>query len=338
MQEIKLADKPTIIISKELQAQITYLHHKVGKIEWSGVLFAKKIAGDISVPNTLIYNANYIFPMDIGSSTYTEFDYSSAIMDMFDVDSEIGDYKICGMHTHHNMAAFFSGTDVKELHDNAPHHNYYISLIVNFSCEPVARIAIVATEESGSITYKGSEGIETISLPNRQIMLWLECNMEYEVDEWLETRLEELLTIKKKKDALAVKAAAPQISKTYSPGKPLYSATQTSIDYQDTVDEDIQKAKVFLGRWLTGNMSITNPTLDYILGSIKDKISEKYMRELDNRLVSTFNTLFNEMDSPYVILADCADILDGYSKKYKFVVDLADLLDSFYYREEELNG
>lgn len=39
--------------------------------------------------------------------------------------------RIGHIHSHNTMGVFFSGTDWGELEDNAPNHNYYLSLIVN---------------------------------------------------------------------------------------------------------------------------------------------------------------------------------------------------------------
>ena len=46
----------------------------------------------------------------------------------FDVRSQ---WKVGHIHSHNVMRVFFSGTDMDELHDNAPSHNFYVSLIVN---------------------------------------------------------------------------------------------------------------------------------------------------------------------------------------------------------------
>lgn len=77
------------------------------------------------------------------------------------------------------MACFFSGTDMGELHENAPNYNYYLSLIVNF--EPVtkwcAAIALILEEEQvGTVKrvgtlktttrYKGSNGLEEKFIEN----------------------------------------------------------------------------------------------------------------------------------------------------------------------------
>lgn len=65
------------------------------------------------------------------------------------------------------MNCFFSGTDSDELHDNAPNHNYYLSLIVNYQDHNswVAEVAICAEQKiegtvRRSTNYLNKDGFE----------------------------------------------------------------------------------------------------------------------------------------------------------------------------------
>lgn len=53
------------------------------------------------------------------------------------------------------MSCFFSGTDMSELHDNAPNHNYYLSLIVNYKEDTAnswcAKVAYVTEEKKEGV-------------------------------------------------------------------------------------------------------------------------------------------------------------------------------------------
>lgn len=149
--------KPTVIISNELQAQITFLHNEFGNTEWSGFLLYKVVEGDLSAPENMIINAVGIFPCDVGSSTYTEYDPVDFVLDMDDTyDFLTHGYKLGHIHTHHSMNCFFSGTDMAELHSNAPNYadSYYLSLIVNKSNSYCAKIAkIVNLEEVKTLAH-----------------------------------------------------------------------------------------------------------------------------------------------------------------------------------------
>jgi len=167
LKEKKLQGNAEVVLTDNIVDQIEFLHDKVGSVEWSGVLVYKILEGSIEDHKNLVVEVQEILPMDVGTSSYTEYTIdpkdSYTFDNLFDrvmVDPEL---KIGHIHTHHNMNCFFSGTDMSELHDNAPAHNYYLSLIVNFKdfnnwC---AKIAMVGEEShTGSIVrkFKGTDG------------------------------------------------------------------------------------------------------------------------------------------------------------------------------------
>tara|TARA_R110002012_G_scaffold59679_1_gene156280 strand:- start:1449 stop:2627 length:1179 start_codon:yes stop_codon:yes gene_type:complete len=167
LKEKKLEGNAEVVLTDNIVDQIEFLHDKVGSVEWSGVLVYKILEGSIEDHKNLVVEVQEILPMDVGTSSYTEYTIdpkdSYTFDNLFDrvmVDPEL---KIGHIHTHHNMNCFFSATDMAELHDNAPAHNYYLSLIVNFKdfnnwC---AKIAMVGEEShTGSIVrkFKGTDG------------------------------------------------------------------------------------------------------------------------------------------------------------------------------------
>lgn len=46
----QIPGNPELVVSKELLSQISYLHNKIGGIEWSGLVFYKIVSGEISDP------------------------------------------------------------------------------------------------------------------------------------------------------------------------------------------------------------------------------------------------------------------------------------------------
>ena len=135
-----------IIIGEKLQNEIMQLHEKVGNIEWSGILLYT-VDGDIDDPENLVFTAHHVYPMDAGTAGYTEYDFSEDVFDAFDCFPDAEGMKWGHIHTHHNMETFFSGTDTSELADNAPNHNYYLSLIVNHKSKFCAKVAYVVEVE-----------------------------------------------------------------------------------------------------------------------------------------------------------------------------------------------
>ena len=89
VKKIETVDIPSvgkIIISNRLKQKIDYLHNKVGKLEWSGVLFYKLVSGKISEMKDIVFEAVELYPLDIGSSALTTFEYKpDDIIEMYDV-------------------------------------------------------------------------------------------------------------------------------------------------------------------------------------------------------------------------------------------------------------
>lgn len=159
-QEVTLKDKCSLIIPANVHEQIKYLHQNVSQnTEWSGIIIYETVSGSIEDPKNWVIKIEEIIPMDVGTSGYTEYeidpadDYmSSRLLDALDAGKKMGH-----IHTHHSMNCFFSGTDMSELHDNAPNHASYLSLIVNYQ-KPSAWIAKVAI-----IGETSTKGVRTIS-------------------------------------------------------------------------------------------------------------------------------------------------------------------------------
>jgi len=128
---------------KEVLHQIQYLCKKISKVEWSGALFYTT-EGSIENPETFKITLKTILPLDMGSQAYTEYSLDDRFMDFIEEDfEERCTWKLGHIHSHNSMAVFFSGTDMAELNDNAPAHNFYLSLIVNNAMDFLAKVAFI---------------------------------------------------------------------------------------------------------------------------------------------------------------------------------------------------
>ena len=152
-----------LIITEKIQKQIDFLHRSVGPTEWSGILLYTIEGNFRDVPN-LVFTAQELFFMDIGSSTYTEYEGSPEIVDMWDNIADMDNYRIGHIHSHHNMATFFSGTDLSELDDNAHNHVVYLSLIVNFAKIYSAKAAIYAKRAKASTVQTAFKDVDDTPL------------------------------------------------------------------------------------------------------------------------------------------------------------------------------
>lgn len=100
------------------------------------------------------------------------------------------------------MKAFFSGTDTRELHDNAGFYPYYLSLIVNHVGQYCAKIAIVANENSSPrdiIANKSLKGLKWTlgSKESKEVLVTMNCKIVMEQDEHFLKRLDTLIDARK---------------------------------------------------------------------------------------------------------------------------------------------
>lgn len=127
----------------EVLHQIQYLCKNIPEVEWSGALFYTT-EGSIDKPDTFKITLKTILPLDMGSSAYTEYTLDDRFIDFIEEDfEERCNWKLGHIHSHNVMKVFFSGTDMAELNDNAPAHNFYLSLIVNNYMDFVAKVAFI---------------------------------------------------------------------------------------------------------------------------------------------------------------------------------------------------
>lgn len=125
-----MSDTFKMVIPKEVERKIRYLQNKYPHTEWSGVLFTTH-SGSFENKDLVITCVD-IFPMDLGNAVYTEFkmspDVAAYIAEHCDTLWDC-DLQLC--HSHHSMAAWFSGTDLSTLRSEGNDTNNFISLIVN---------------------------------------------------------------------------------------------------------------------------------------------------------------------------------------------------------------
>lgn len=190
-----------IIISSQIKRYIDYLHRVVGAIEWSGILLYTQTSGKIAELKNLEFVAQNLYPMDIGSSAATSFNYTPEdVVNMYDVIPEAMEMSVGMIHTHHNMGAFISNTDNNDLVTNAKAYNFYISLVVDFRESYVCKIAIPANTETIKKAYiLDEEGNRIESITNYEeeevIIADLEIEFEqseYTIPEWMSGKIVDL--------------------------------------------------------------------------------------------------------------------------------------------------
>lgn len=118
-----------IYIPYDVEQKIRYACQQSWNTEWSGVLFFTPEGSFEN--NDLVIRCKDIYIMDIGSSTYTEFDMSPDVISYMTENPELLDCQMGLIHSHDNMSTFFSGTDTATLREEGIDRNNFVSLIVN---------------------------------------------------------------------------------------------------------------------------------------------------------------------------------------------------------------
>lgn len=133
-KKLELLHQQTIykmVIPQEVEKKIRLLCREIHNVEWSGVLFYKTTGAfeDKSLTVTCVD----IFQMDEGTSGYTEYDMSPDVCSYICDHPELMEAGIYQglIHSHNNMATFFSGTDTSTLLAEGSDMNHFVSLIVN---------------------------------------------------------------------------------------------------------------------------------------------------------------------------------------------------------------
>lgn len=203
---LELKQKGKLIITEDVKKKIDQMHDRVGNTEWCGFIFYEKVEGSISDPKTYVAKTTDIYMMDIGSHSYTESEnHTNDVIKMVDRVPAYMKNRYGLIHTHHSMKAFFSGTDMQELHDNVHLYSYYLSLIVNFDGNWCAKIAKLIDVNGSSYTISEEDEEDVlIEIPAKKVMVTFDLDVEFEqiepYNDVVELRIAEIIEHKKKEE------------------------------------------------------------------------------------------------------------------------------------------
>ena len=300
LKEINIGKIGKLIITDKLQETIEYLHRNIGATEWSGILFYKLTKGSIKDLKNLEFTAEFLYPMNIGSHAYTEFDYNEDVISAYDVYEEAMNCSSGLVHSHHNMSTFFSGTDTSELKDNCKNFNYYLSLIVNFSNQYSAKVGFYSSSEvKTKLSLKDSLG----KLFNKQIVKTEESILIGDLDieiqstntspQWLTERY---TALKAKKAAIS---SATGFYKGYQSDLWQEDDFSRSVNYRDTNwnKKDENKTEQFIVALLNLDASKKRYGLEYSLKqfcALKGKDVDIILKAIDLNLEQLYCEVYPE--------------------------------------------
>lgn len=139
-----------LIIPDLVQRKIREWCYHFPTKEWSGTLFYT-VEGSFE-DNSLVITCKDIYVSDIGSATYTEFDHSADIV-TYQAMNDLLDCYTGLIHSHNQMATFFSGTDKNTLIEEGMDMPHFLSLIVNNVGVYTAKITRRVSLQTSKITY-----------------------------------------------------------------------------------------------------------------------------------------------------------------------------------------
>lgn len=227
----KHTDTYKLVIPADVEKKIRHLCNRISQVEWSGTLFYT-YSGSYE-EGTLEIRCVDIFPMDIGSQAYTEFDMSPDVIAYMTDHPELLDCQMGLIHSHNNMATFFSGTDTATLREEGNDRNHFVSLIVNNAGTYTAAITRRLTEKrviNTTFTYRTFDDVEktgtrTVDV-EEEVIAYNMLNIIKEgevVEPFLE--IDERLEAIKKNKAKVVATKAPLSTTSYHGGLPFTPPT-----------------------------------------------------------------------------------------------------------------
>lgn len=222
LERVQLTDTQVkLVMPERILNQIKYLCRDIAKVEWSGILFYS-IEGTIEKPEDLVITLEDILPMHKGTSTYTEYEFDDSVVEyMMDNETMEKGWKMGHIHSHNTMGVFFSGTDWSELEDNAPNHNFYLSLIVNNFMDFCAKVCfIAASEDTRELAFYGRNengekylhSSKSFDIAEQQLVVY-DCAIDSPV-----TNVEVGDDFKRKVEEI-IKKADITVTRTYAPGR-----------------------------------------------------------------------------------------------------------------------
>ena len=191
-----------IVITKEVQNQIDFLHSKTVGKEWGGV-FTYTAEGNISNLKDMVFTILNIYVMDVGTYSHTGYNYDGFSKLYKTIPNTDLDVRIGTIHSHHTMGAFFSGEDMKELADNSNVYDYYLCLVVDTKGTYKAKVGIPTTEKATTALIKdGNGGTYEIKVKSPKSPIYV---MDVEIDNimpdvsvptWFSDRFNEVNVVK----------------------------------------------------------------------------------------------------------------------------------------------
>lgn len=271
-----------LIIPDLVQKKIREWCYHFPTREWSGTLFYA-VEGSFE-DGSLTLICKDIFISDIGSGTYTEFDYKADIV-TYQAEKDLLDCFTGLIHSHNQMATFFSGTDRNTLIEQGMQMPHFLSLIVNnegvYTAKITRRVNILVTQ----ITYptfggenKSENAQTTLSEFLEAFSLDIEIQEDTSIKDEVTQRINEIIKEKASRGS-SFQKYAKEFGEEVSPKKNLLVQQFPPYKKEDAQPTLFKKEEVEDESWI--NVEVPQDLAQRLLvqlvtGSITTGYSDKF--------------------------------------------------------------
>lgn len=293
-------------IPQDVERKIRLLCREIHNVEWSGILFYR-VEGNFE-DNSLNIVCVDIFQMDEGTSGYTEFNMSPDVMGyMVDHQELLKEGIYQGLiHSHNNMATFFSGTDTATLQSEGSDTNHFVSLIVNNAGKYTAgitrkaKVKQVVKEEYSYPTWNDSNVSSNRKFNvEKECLQWfnLSITIEGKSDNFESEMLERIKEIRKNKNNNRNNLPfqnANYIPKSYTPG--IQSSSTVPVGPSNLVPKQASLFESKDSEEDYDNIPVDDSIVDWIVKqTITCSIIIPNSSKLDvNKWVNSMDTLYSK--------------------------------------------
>ena len=374
IKTINLNNKPTLILTNQLLAQITQAHYFAGKTEWSGLVLYTEKQGSIEDPDNLVLECSYLYPMNVGDETFTESLIKESLIELNKDFDDCIEYKHMFLHTHHGMTTFFSDKDTDTLYEQVDKFYYFVSLIVNYEGKYVAKIVMLGKEKGGELFTKGNHRFKFNQSEDQEVMYMMDCKIEfekllYDTGKSFQERMEDLKKIKESKtvntinhgdfNTIVDRDRFGKYNNPISQNKQLsliqdedWNTSYSHLDINNNRFKSIPDTEYnnFLVKWINHDLlaeGLLGLTLrkyenSFIVGNAYEfELSEKHLDLISSHFWDFAKSYFDEtyltQKEKEIILKKVSKVLTEYKQEFNLVDELENILIELEMELEESN-
>lgn len=326
--------KPKLIIPHLVHAKINYLCNKINNIEWSGTLFYT-IEGEFN--NDLIIKVVDILPQNIGNAAATEIDNDDIDVPCYMVENGLTNCLQGLIHSHHNMATFFSGTDQATLLDEGKDRIHFVSLIINndntYSAAVTVKVEVVriisqiinttySYNTFNNKTITGNTEENKSDTENKIQIQYVDLDIEFEESDEV-FKLDSIITSLKDKNKAKIPSYIPNYNHNFNnynnynnDNLPFYTKNKTVDEKPKALITDTKSIESYLNKYSETDDSpfpdIDTTTEDAIVNKELNNIE---LGKLVEQEIEADNDDFDITEEIAKLTSEEVDFLDDYVNK-----------------------